>query len=420
MKRSPLIILFVTVVIDLLGFGIMLPLIPAYIAQFGGGPLITGWLTTSFSVMQFIFSPIWGRASDLYGRRPLILLSLIGSAVTFTIFGLANSLWLLFAARIAGGILTAASLPASYAYIADVTPPEKRSGAMAMIGVGFGIGFAIGPALGWLLSHLGGHHAPPLFVAGLALVNFVWSYFALPESHTTDRDEAHARKIEILNVNRILRTFRAPVLRELLTVFSVSTFAFAMLETTFTWLVLLRFMHVVPSGEQMSQDLAKQAATFVGPLFMIIGVTIFLVQGAMMGGVGRKLGERVLVRIGGVMLAVAMWGIGSATSMGVLKLFSALVAVGSGILNPSLSSLVSQASGTNERGAVMGVQQSLGAFARMIAPPLGTAMLVRGVGVPYGLPYYVAAVLMLVAFFLSLRIKRIPSSQPTELPVADH
>src|SRR5437762_12113287 len=119
MKRSPLVILFITIVIDLLGFGIILPLLPVYITKFGGTPIISGWLTTSFSIAQFLFAPIWGRASDRYGRRPLILLSLIGSSAAFLVFGLANSLLVLFIGRVSGGILTAASLPTSQAYIAD-------------------------------------------------------------------------------------------------------------------------------------------------------------------------------------------------------------------------------------------------------------------------------------------------------------
>src|SRR5579872_855339 len=148
MKRSPLIILFITVVIDLLGFGIVLPLMPLYVGQFTATPVVAGWLTTSFSIMQFIFAPIWGRASDLYGRRPLILMSLLGSSAAFFLFGIAGSLWVLFVARIGAGIRTAASLPTSYAYIADVTTPERRSRGMALIGVAFGTGFAIGPWIG--------------------------------------------------------------------------------------------------------------------------------------------------------------------------------------------------------------------------------------------------------------------------------
>jgi MFS transporter, DHA1 family, tetracycline resistance protein len=415
MKRSPLIILFITVVIDLLGFGIILPLLPLYVKQFGGSPIVAGFLTTSFSLMQFIFSPIWGRASDLYGRRPLILLSLFGSTVAFLIFGLANSLAVLFLARIAGGILTAASLPTSQAYIADVTPPEKRARGMALIGVAFGIGFAAGPIIGGWLGRYG-LHAPAFFVAGISFLNFVWSYFALPETHTTERDEAHARKVELFNPRRFADAFRTPVLSELLTVFSVSTFAFAMLEATFTWLILLRFMNVTPVGGHLTEEMARQAAPLVTPVFAIVGITIFIVQGAMMSGMAHRLGERRLIRVGAIILAVTMWGIGSATSMGILMVWSALVAVGSGILNPSLSSLISQASDPRDRGATMGVQQSLGSFARMIAPPLGTAMLIPGFGVRFGFPYYVAAVLMFVAFILSINIKRprtTHSSEPT-------
>lgn len=419
MKRSPLIILFITVVIDLLGFGIILPLLPLYVKQFGGSPVMAGWLTTSFSLMQFIFSPIWGRASDLYGRRPLILLSLIGSTIAFLIFGLANSLIVLFAARIAGGILTAASLPTSQAYIADVTPPEKRARGMAMIGVAFGIGFAVGPIIGGWLGRYG-LHAPAFFVAGLSFLNFLWSCFALPESHTTDRDLAHARKVELFNPKRFAQSFRTPVLGELLTVFSVSTFAFAMLESTFTWLVLLRFVPGISLAGGMTDEMAKRAAPLVTPVFAIVGITIFFVQGAMMSGMAHRLGERRLVRVGALILAVTMWGIGSATSLVVLKIWSAMVAVGSGILNPSLSSLISQVADPRDRGSTMGVQQSLGSFARMIAPPLGTAMLVPGVGVAFGLPYYVAAVLMVVSFFLSLNIKRIPDSRAADLTPLGH
>src|SRR5947209_7376350 len=213
MKPSPLIILFITVVIDLLGFGIILPLLPLYVKQFGGTPIQAGLLTASFSVMQFIFSPIWGRLSDLHGRRPLILFSLFGSAATFLLFGMAQSLWVLFAARIAAGIVTAASLPTAQAYIADVTPPERRARGMALIGVAFGIGFACGPWIGGALGKIS-LSLPAFAVAGLAMVNFIWSFFALPESHLTERDEAHARKLEILNFKRFASVFHNAALGE--------------------------------------------------------------------------------------------------------------------------------------------------------------------------------------------------------------
>lgn len=405
MKRSPLIILFITVVIDLLGFGIILPLLPLYVKQFGGTPQLSGWLTASFSIMQFIFAPIWGRASDFWGRRPLILLSLFGSALAFLLFGLATSLWMIFAARIAAGILTAASLPTAQAYIADVTPPEKRARGMAMIGVAFGIGFACGP---WIGGQLGkyGLAVPALFVAGLSFLNFCWSFFALPESHVTDRDEAHARKVVLLDISRFRRAFQSAALSELLTVFCVATFAFALMEATFTWLVLLRFIEPQHGAALAQAALEKKAAATVGPIFGIVGITAVFSQGAVFGGLAQRVGEKRLVWLGSFTLTMALLGIGSAHHLGWLTFCSACLAFGNGMLTPTLSSLISKAAGPTERGGIAGLQQSLGSFARILAPPLGTWLLER---ISTGAPYYVASALMGVAFLLSLNLKNLPA-----------
>ncbi len=177
MKKTPLVILFVTMFLDLLGFSIILPLLPVYITHYGGSAQVGGWLLACFSIMQFLFSPIWGRASDKYGRRPMMLISLVGSAVSYFCFGAAPNLLVLFIARISAGVLSAASLPTAQAYIADVTPPDKRAGGMAMIGAAFGLGFAFGPILGGVLSQHPMFGIPPLampsyFAASLALINF--------------------------------------------------------------------------------------------------------------------------------------------------------------------------------------------------------------------------------------------------------
>jgi DHA1 family tetracycline resistance protein-like MFS transporter len=413
MKRSPLIILFITVVIDLLGFGIILPLLPVYVTKFGGSPVIAGWLTTSFSVMQFVFAPIWGRASDLYGRRPLILLSLLGSAIAFFIFGMAGSLLVLFIARIGGGILTAASLPTAQAYIADVTPPEKRARGMAMIGVAFGIGFALGP---WIGAVLGARDlsTPAFFVAGLSFANFVFAFFALPETHTTGRDTTHARKIQLLDLSRFGKAFRNAELGGLLTVFSIQNFAFALLESTFTWLILLRFLHLSPTGGGLTNDLERQAAPMVGPVFGIVGLTIMLVQGSMMSGLTHRIGEVRLIRVGALVLAGSMFWIGLVATLGWLKVAAVFIAVGSGILNPSLSSMISQVADPKERGGVMGVQQGLGSFARIIAPPLGTWLLQR---FSTGTPYFLASGLTGIAFLLSLGLKPVQHPDAPAEPI---
>jgi MFS family permease len=318
--------------------------------------------------------------------------------VAFLVFGLAGSLWVLFAARIGGGILTAASLPTLYAYIADVTPPEKRAGGMAMIGVAFGIGFAFGP---WIGAVLGSEdiRVPAFFVAGMACLNFLFALVALPESHHPDDVVDSPRKRGLLDIGAFASMFRRPVLGQLLTLFSVQNFAMAMLEATFTWLVLVRFLGVGVAGERLTPEQESSAAEMVGPVFGIVGVSVMVVQGAMMAGLARRIGERRLVKAGALMLAAAMFWVGSATSMIWLKVASVFVAAGTGILHPSLSSLTSQAAGESEKGSVMGVQQGVGSLARMVAPPLGTWLLQR-----FGsaTPFYVSGALMLVGFLLSL------------------
>jgi MFS family permease len=404
MKRSPLIILFITVVIDLLGFGIIFPLLPLYVKHFHGSPVTAGLLQTSFSVMQFLFAPIWGRASDLWGRRPLILLGLLGTALSFLIYGLATSLWMLFAARIAAGILTAASLPTAQAYVADVMPPERRSRGMAMIGVAFGVGFATGPWIGGKLGHVD-LALPAFFVAGMAFLNFVWSFFALPESHMTDRDASHARRVVIFDASRFARAFHNATLGELLTVFTISTFAFSMMEATFTWLVLLRFVEPNASTHLARAMLEEKTAATVGPIFGVVGIAAVLSQGAVMGGLAQRVGERQLIRAGAFILTLTLLGVGGAGSLGLITALAAFLAIGNGIMTPPLSSLVSKAAASDERGGVIGVQQGLGSFARMIAPPLGTWLLQRFTP---GTPYFLAALLMGVAFLLSLNLKAAP------------
>jgi MFS transporter, DHA1 family, tetracycline resistance protein len=417
MKRSPLLILFITVVIDLLGFGIIMPLLPLYVDRFGGREITAGWLATSFSVMQFLFAPIWGRISDIKGRRPLILLSLAGSALAFFLFGVAQHLWVLFVARIAAGILTAASLPAAYAYIADVTPPERRARGMAMIGVAFGIGFACGPMLGGWLGRQYGLAVPAFVVAGMAAANFVWSWFALPESLPADRNRAVARRVVFFDWRGFQRAYRSPLIGELFTVFAFSTFAFAMMESTFTWVILRRFVQPTFAAGVASSVVEKAAAGTAGSVFVIVGVAAVLAQGAVMGGLAQRFGDARLIRAGSILLAATLWGIGFTTSLVILKVLAAGLAVGSGMTNPALSSLVSRAADPAERGSVMGVQQGLGSLARMVAPLVGTDLLQKaGIGVAYS----AAAALMAIAFVCSLAVHNIPVSAETQAPIAVH
>lgn len=402
MKRSPLIILFITVMLDLLGFGIILPLLPLYVRHFHGGPAVSGWLAASFSVMQFIFAPIWGRMSDKYGRRPMILIGLLGSALSFLAYGLATQLWMLFVSRIFAGALTAASLPTAQAYISDVMPPEKRSRGMAMIGVAFGIGFSTGP---WIGGQLGkyGLAVPAFAVAGLSFANFLWSLYALPESHTK-RDAEHARRVTLFDTSAFRRAWHNPALRELLTVFTTASFAFSLMEATFTWLVILRFIDPqMPLHASMYSGETRAAAT-VGPIFGVVGIASVLSQGAVMGGMAQKIGEVKLILLGSLLLSISLFGIGATHSLGQLTVLAALLSVANGMMGPALSSMVSKSAGPNEKGSVLGVQQGLGSLGRMTAPPLGTWLLqsIR----PLGVPYFLAGSLMFIVFLLSLNLRK--------------
>jgi multidrug resistance protein len=437
MKRSALIILFVTLFIDLLGFGLILPLIPTYIQHYGGRAWVGGVLMASFSLMQFIFAPIWGKMSDHHGRRPMILLSLIGSGVSFMAFGAAPNLAVLFAARVAAGILSAASLPTAQAYIADVTPPEQRSRGMAMIGVAFGLGFALGPVVGRVLADHPIFGVPPLampayFAALLCIANFIWALFALPETHT-DRTETSESRGPLEAFKDMGIALHDPAVRSELLVFTFGTFAFAAVESTFSWLVLLRFRDVIlqraqaawvakhhiawtfatPKEQLQFTDAAAASATLT--IFMIVGVTILLVQGAVMGGGAQRFDERRMVRLGAGLLVFTLLGVALAPSLPAVWFFSALIAVGSGIMNPTLSSLITKSAGSQKRGVLSGAQHGLASLARIIAPPINNYIVMYNTAIPF----LSSAALMAVAFGLSLRLREHAqlSSDPDPAPV---
>jgi len=451
MKRSPLIILFITIFVDLLGFGLVIPLIPIYIQHYGGKPWIGGVLLACYSMMQFIFSPIWGRASDRIGRRPLILLSLFGSAISFVAFGAAGTLAVLFIARVSAGILSAASLPAAYAYIADVTSPEKRASGMALIGAAFGLGFALGPAISGPLSQHPVFGIPPLampayFAALLCTINFIWAFFNLPETHT-DRS-AHSEAKGVMDIlNGIGRALKDPSVKYQLTVFAFATFAFTAVESTFSWLTILRFKdeidkgalaawhgyshlsfaavplevrRLIPKGvpwpsyadrslSSIDPPIArllmeKAAASITTKIFMIVGITILFVQVAVMRGIAAKFGEKRLIITGALILTVTLFGIAMAQSLLWIEILSAFIAVGNGIMNPCLSSLISQAAGKLNRGTVLGAQQGIGSLARIIAPPINNYL----VGLNSAIPFIASGCLMGMALGLSTALRNPP------------
>lgn len=384
MKRSPLVVLFLTVFIDLLGFGIVLPLLPYYAESFGAGPLAVTLLSSCYSMMQFLFAPVWGRLSDRVGRRPVLILSLAGSSLSYLLFGLTGSLPMLFATRILAGIC-AANISTAQAYIADVTTPETRAKGMGMIGAAFGLGFIFGPAIGGTLSRYG-YSVPAFFAAGLSFFALTLALFRLPESL---RPGVVARG-RMFEPRRLRTALRYPGMGLLLVIFFCSVFAFANLEATFALFV-----------EKASRF--GYTARETGYLFAYMGVLMSLMQGGLIGRLARRFGERRLVVAGTLMLAAGMGVVPLAPGLGGLLGALALLAFGVGMNTPSLSSLISRSAGADEQGSVLGVSQSVSSLARILGPAWGGFVFER-----FGpaSPYFTAAGLMGATFLMSLMLMR--------------
>ncbi len=351
--NSPLSIIFITIFVDLLGFGLVIPALPFYAESYGASPVTIGLLSMSFSLMQFLFAPFWGRISDRVGRRPIILLSLAGSCGAFLIFGLAQSLSLLFVARILAGILSSASLPTAQAFIADSTTPENRAKGMGLIGAAFGLGFIFGPALGGLLTRFG-YGTPALVASGLAGANFVWAYFSLPES----LHEKHRRvTASYLSPSRLKETFGDGRMALLLAIFFLHVFAFSNMESTFALF-----------GEHR----IGLTAFGVGALLAEVGIIAAIVQGLMTGALTRKFGEVNLTIAGLGIMALGLFLTAVVTTLAQMIAVVPLCALGSALMNPAMSALISRTAPPEKQGATLGVAQGLGALGRTAGPLCGT------------------------------------------------
>jgi MFS transporter, DHA1 family, tetracycline resistance protein len=370
---TPLVIIFVTVFIDLLGFGIIIPLLPFYAESFGATAFKIGLLGTSFSLMQFLFSPVWGRWSDRVGRKPIILVGLMGSCLSYLGLALAPSLTFLFIARIVGGI-AGANIPTAQAYIADVTTPENRAKGMGMVGAAFGLGFIFGPAIGGVLSRFS-PETPMWFASTLCLGNFIAAWFLLPESRSVNASTKSLGRMEAFR-----HAMTKPTLVLLLALFFLVTLAFSGFEATFALFSEAR--------------LGFKAST-IGFVFAFIGVILALVQGVLVGKVVKIVPERKLIPFAIFAIAIGI-GLVPLGALGVL-------AVGMGFNNPSLTSMVSRLADPDDQGGILGLASSLSSLGRVVGPAWGGYLYDA-----YGMttPYLSAAILMLIAFavsFLGLR-----------------
>ena len=376
----PLLIIFLTILVNLIGFGIIIPLLPFYAQTFGASPLAIGLLFASFSLAQLFASPVLGAWSDKWGRRPVLIFSLVGTVVSFVMLAVAHSLAMLFAARIVDG-LSGGNITTARAYIGDIATEENRAKSFGMLGAAFGLGFIIGPALGGLFAHIS-YTAPIWAAAAITVAATLLAWFWLPET---------VHRVEAVSGSpwRALRDLSGRAdLRLLFSIDFLYWGSFAVYQTTFALFGARRFGF---------------DATHTGYLLAAFGFLGVLVQVGLVGPVVKRLGERRTLTAGLIFAAVG-WG-GSAMTHS-LPLFIAMLvpgALGIGLCNPSLVSLVSAAAGKHEQGRVQGAAGALESLGRTIGPVWGNGVLQwAGEGVAYGS----AALVLLGTAALTTRYQR--------------
>ncbi len=399
---SPLFLIFLTVFIDMVGFGIIIPVLPLYAQHFDATPLQIGWLTGIYSGMQIIFTPILGRLSDRVGRRPVLIVSLAGTALGFLVMGWANSLALLFVARIIDGI-SGGNISTAQAYIADISTRENRSRSMGIIGAAFGLGFTFGPMIGGVMSHIS-YSAPFYFAAGLAAVNVVLLYFILPESLSAE-DRAHPQKRT--RMSDVFQHGNSRMFGTIVATYFFSITGFAIMTTLFALF----------TEKQFGFDARK-----TGYLFGFIGIISVILQGGLIGRLVKTFGETALARTGLLLLAVALALLPFAASIPMLLAACAALAIANGLVNPTLNGLASQMIDRSWQGRALGLMQSAGSVGRLIGPLLGGWLLMFDLDKPLNFyartPFLAGAAILFVAFGLALSVRKPATDKlPTAFPV---
>jgi multidrug resistance protein len=390
MKRIS--VLMATAFVDMIGFAIVFPLLPLYAIRFNVDVWLIGWLIAAFSVVQLASAPLWGRFSDRYGRRPAILLGLCTSAVAFVIFGFANSLALLFATRLVQGI-GGGTTGVLQAYVADATAPRDRSKAFGWLSAATAAGVMIGPAIGSLSFGLGPEY-PGLIAAGLCLVNIVFAWRWLPESRRhEERDSEEEGAVPA--VRRSVRAAMVEVLTKprrevprLIWIYAVGMLGFMSMTAVMPLLLESRF---------------GVTEKTIGPFFMYIGFVSIVMRAIVLGKAVDRFGETRVMRAGAISLAIGLFAIPLPTFLIGTAIVMSFVPIGTALLFPNVSALVSFRTPNVELGQMMGVQQSFGGVSRVIAPLWATAAFHLGPSLPFFISAGVVAVVTLLAFSVKPR-----------------
>ena len=369
---SPLLPIFLIVVVDVLGFTIILPLLPFYSERLGASPTIVGALVSTYAVCQLVAGPILGQLSDRFGRRPVLLISQLGTFAGFLLLAWANSIWLLFAARAIDGV-TAGNLTTAQAYISDVTKPENRAKAFALIGIAFGFGFLVGPAISGFLARFG-YRAPIYMAAALSLTTILCTVFLLPRREVIhewrEQDGASGpggKRLSLISWGQYGKYFQDSELARLLMQWLLFAFAFSTFISGFALFAERRY----------TWDGHPVGVREVGYIFAFSGFIGIIMQGGVVGRAVKWLGERRVVQIGFLASLLGYAGIGFTRTVGQLLVVSGFSSVFGAGLRPALTSLVTQKAGKREQGVILGLTQSLMSIAQILAPLISGVLIER-------------------------------------------
>jgi MFS family permease len=383
-------VIFLSVFIDLIGFGIVLPLLPGYAEDFGANGFAIGAIIASFSLMQFVFAPIWGQWSDHIGRRPVMLIGNLGAAGSYVLFAFASgmhgttALWWILISRMFAGI-SGANISVASAYIADISPPEKRSAGMALIGVAFGFGFLCGPPLGSFTAGFFGKTGPGWVAACFCAANFILGWFILGESRKPDAAPATPRP----KFTQWGHTLSQPKLGLLISIFFLATFCFVCFESTFP-------LMLTPHA---AAQFGLKSRYGVGYLFGYAALITIFVQGAVHPLV-KRFGESRVIFASLVIFAAGLLALPFQTHLAGLLVSLGVLAIGSGLNRAPVFGMISLKSSSDEQGANLGVAQSFGALARIVGPIFATTLFfARPANPSPELPYVVCGV---IAFLTAL------------------
>ena len=399
-RRAQFGIIFLTILIDMIGFGIVIPVLPIYAETFQATPWQNGLLVASFSFAQFLAAPLWGKVSDRIGRKPVLFVSIVGTAVGFVLMGIAGSLAMLFVARILSGA-AGGNIGTAQAYLADISTREERSKAMGLLGAAFGLGFVFGPALGGVVGKFFGLHAPFLVAAALAIINAVLVLTRLPESLPPERRGGGSRESIFAVFQHCDRGAYTTVTA---TYFCLIT-GFSMMTTIYALLLFHRF----------SLD-----ALHTGGMLAMVGLVGAIIQGGLIGPLVRTFGEARLATVGAIILAASLFALPLATGVGTLIAFSLGVAVGNSLLMPTLTGIASRSVEESWQGRALGLLQSAGSLARWIGPALAGWFLMFDVGRATHFyartPLWAGAALVGISVLFTLALPRTKAAPDPRVP----